>query len=116
MAPDLVRELGLSASELGLLTAAYLATFALFQIPLGVLLDRYGPRRVQAALVAIGGIGAVLFAFGQNALTLTLARAIIGGLAVSVVLTVFIVPAAYLLVHGHDERQHSSRRIRLLPS
>jgi len=32
-----------------------------------------------------------------------LAQAIIGGLAVSVVLTVFIVPAAYLLVHGGRE-------------
>jgi len=34
-----------------------------------------------------------------------LARAIIGGLAVSVVLTLFIVPAAYLLAHGRDDRQ-----------
>ena len=33
-----------------------------------------------------------------------LARAIIGGLAVSVVLTVFIVPAAYYLVHRSEER------------
>jgi len=33
-----------------------------------------------------------------------LARAIIGGLAVSVVLTVFIVPAAYLLAHRGEER------------
>ncbi|HEX3915065.1 MAG TPA: efflux RND transporter permease subunit [Steroidobacteraceae bacterium] len=33
-----------------------------------------------------------------------LARAIIGGLAVSVVLTVFIVPAAYYLVHRREER------------
>ena len=32
-----------------------------------------------------------------------LARAIIGGLLVSVVLTVFIVPAAYLLIHRHEE-------------
>lgn len=32
-----------------------------------------------------------------------LARAIIGGLAVSVVMTMFLVPAAYLLVHGRDE-------------
>jgi multidrug efflux pump subunit AcrB len=32
-----------------------------------------------------------------------LARAIIGGLAVSVVLTVFVVPAAYYIVHRHDE-------------
>lgn len=34
-----------------------------------------------------------------------LARAIIGGLAVSVVLTVFIVPAAYLLVHGRESHR-----------
>jgi len=37
-----------------------------------------------------------------------LARAIIGGLAVSVVLTVFIVPAAYLLAHGREKSADSS--------
>lgn len=78
VAPDLVKDLGLSAGELGLLTAAYLLAFSLFQLPLGVLLDRYGPRRVQAALVAVGAAGALLFAYGQNATVLTLARAIIG--------------------------------------
>jgi multidrug efflux pump subunit AcrB len=31
-----------------------------------------------------------------------LARAVIGGLAVSVVVTVFLVPAVYLMVHGND--------------
>ncbi len=34
-----------------------------------------------------------------------LARAIIGGLGVSVVLTVFLVPAVYLIIHGHKERE-----------
>ncbi|MFM9940602.1 MAG: MFS transporter [Hyphomicrobiaceae bacterium] len=75
---DLVRELNLTASELGLLTGAYLAAFAAFQLPLGVLLDRYGPRRVQAALVAFGAAGALLFAFGRDVATLTVARAMIG--------------------------------------
>jgi multidrug efflux pump subunit AcrB len=37
-----------------------------------------------------------------------LAQAIIGGLAVSVVLTVFIVPAAYLLIYGKDDAAHSA--------
>jgi multidrug efflux pump subunit AcrB len=32
-----------------------------------------------------------------------LARALLGGLAVSVALTVFLVPAAYLLVHGKEQ-------------
>ena len=50
--PNLAADLGLSAAELGLLTSAYLLAFALFQLPLGILLDRFGPRRVQAALLA----------------------------------------------------------------
>ena len=78
VASDLVRDVGLTAGELGILTAAYLFAFAAFQLPLGILLDRYGPRRVQAALVAVGGAGAVLFGLGQSATTLLIARAIIG--------------------------------------
>lgn len=78
VAGDLVRELGLTAAELGLLTGAYLAAFAAFQLPLGLLLDRFGPRRVQAALVAFGAAGAVLFSVGRDVTTLTIARAMIG--------------------------------------
>lgn len=78
VAGDLVSELGLTPSELGLLTAAYLGAFAAFQLPLGVLLDRYGPRRVQGALVIFGAAGALVFATGQDALTLTIGRAMIG--------------------------------------
>ena len=45
---------------------------------LGVLLDRFGPRRVQAALLAVAALGALLFSIGQDTLTLTCARALIG--------------------------------------
>jgi predicted MFS family arabinose efflux permease len=78
VAPDLVAEIGLSAAELGLLTAAYLGAFALFQLPLGVLLDRYGPRRVQAALFGVSASGCLLFAYGGDVTSLTIARALIG--------------------------------------
>jgi multidrug efflux pump subunit AcrB len=37
-----------------------------------------------------------------------LARAVIGGLAVSVVVTVFLVPAVYLIVHGKQERNSAA--------
>jgi predicted MFS family arabinose efflux permease len=76
--PRLAAELGLSAADLGLLTSAYLLAFALFQLPLGVLLDRFGPRRVQAALFACAAGGALLFAIGQDIVVLTLARGLIG--------------------------------------
>jgi predicted MFS family arabinose efflux permease len=78
VAPDLVAELQLNATQLGLMTAAYLFAFSLFQVPLGVLLDRFGPRRVQAALLVVAAIGALLFSVGQTATSLTLARALIG--------------------------------------
>lgn len=77
-APDLVRDLGLTASDLGMLTAAYLFAFALFQLPLGILLDRFGPRRVQTGLLLLAACGAALFASGQSALHLAIARAVIG--------------------------------------
>src|SRR5262249_28669452 len=44
--PALAEEFGLSAATLGLLTGIFFFSFAAFQLPLGVLLDRYGPRRV----------------------------------------------------------------------
>lgn len=76
--PDLAHDVGLGAAELGFLTSAYLLAFALFQLPLGVLLDRYGPRRVQAVLIALAGVGSLLFAVGETFVALTLARALIG--------------------------------------
>ena len=76
--PNLAADLGLGAAELGLLTSAYLFAFALFQLPLGVLLDRFGPRRVQAALLACAAVASLLFAIGRDSATLTCARALIG--------------------------------------
>lgn len=78
IAPELARELSLGAADLGLLTSAYLLAFAAFQIPLGLLLDRYGPRRVEAGLLLVAAAGTLLFAFGRTPLELTLARGLIG--------------------------------------
>lgn len=78
VAPDLVKDLGLSPAELGWLTAAYLGAFALFQLPLGVLLDRYGPRKVQAGLLSVAALGCLAFSFAESLLGLFAARAVIG--------------------------------------
>lgn len=78
VAPDLVKDLALSPGQLGLLTAAYLGAFALFQLPLGVLLDRYGPRKVQAALLTVAAAGCLGFALAPNFIVLFTARAVVG--------------------------------------
>ncbi len=78
ISPELTHDLGLSAADLGLLTSAYLLAFGAFQLPLGILLDRYGPRRVEAGLLLICAAGAALFAAGEGLLQLTFGRALIG--------------------------------------
>jgi predicted MFS family arabinose efflux permease len=78
IAPDLTRELGLGADALGLLTSAYLLSFAAAQLPLGILLDRIGPRRTEAALLLVAAAGALLFAVAGGLGMLFTGRVLIG--------------------------------------
>ena len=74
----LVAEFALSPGNLGFLTATYFLAFAVIQLPLGVCLDRFGPRRVQAVLLSIAAAGAALFAYADNFVTLAIGRGLIG--------------------------------------
>jgi MFS family permease len=74
----LVSEFGLSPGNLGFLTATYFLAFGLIQLPLGVWLDHFGPRRVQAVLLSIAAAGAALFAFADGFTMLALGRGLIG--------------------------------------
>lgn len=78
ISPELTQELGLSAADLGLLTSAYLLAFGAVQLPLGILLDRYGARRVEAGLLLFCAAGCAVFASGAGLPQLALGRALIG--------------------------------------
>ncbi len=78
LAANLVVDIGLKPSELGLLTSTYFITFAAFQLPLGVLLDRFGPRKIEAALLVVAASGAFTFAQAESISGLMLGRALIG--------------------------------------
>ena len=78
LAPSLVAEFGISAAQLGLLTGMYFFAIGLFQIPLGVLLDRFGPRRVNGSLLVLAACGGLFFAKAASFEQLALARALIG--------------------------------------
>ena len=78
IAPHLITELNVNSQQLGMLTSSYLFAFAIMQIPLGILLDRFGPRKIQVILMIVAGLGSLMFCFGNNLFQLTLARAIIG--------------------------------------
>jgi Major Facilitator Superfamily len=110
--------LALGAGDLGLLTSVYFLILAAARIPAGVWLNRFGPRRVQSALLLVAAVGAALFATSQGFVALVLARALIG-LGVAAALTaglkaiVLWFPkerVATVNVHGHAWRLgHSDR-------
>jgi len=76
--PSLVADLDLSPGDLGLLTSTYFLTFAAFQLPLGVLLDRFGSRKTEACLLLFAATGAFIFARAESVPGLIVGRALIG--------------------------------------
>ena len=107
LASHLVGALALTPGELGLLTSAFFFAFALVQLPVGIALDRWGPRRVQLAMMLVGAIGALLFSHGSDFAQLVVARAImgfgLGGCFMAAVKAVssWIAPSKLPSVHGY---------------
>jgi sugar phosphate permease len=78
ISPALASDFGLDAADTGLLASVYFLVFGLTQIPIGVLLDRLGPRRVQGVLLVIAAGGATLFGNASSFPELLVARGMIG--------------------------------------
>jgi len=78
ISPDLALELSLTSSQLGTLSAAFFYSFALSQLPLGVLLDRWGSRIIMTILGLVAVIGVCLFALAQKLEWAILARMLMG--------------------------------------
>ncbi|GGX76574.1 MFS transporter [Pseudoduganella dura] len=82
LAPQLVGAAALTPGDLGLLTSAYFLAFAVAQLPVGIALDRYGPRRVQFPMLLLAALGTVGFAVGSGFTQMLCARLVMGlGLA-----------------------------------
>jgi predicted MFS family arabinose efflux permease len=78
IAPLLVSDLSLSASELGWLSSAYILSFSAMQIPVGIWLDRYGARRTESTLLLVAALGAALTAIGETLWVQSAGRILIG--------------------------------------
>ena len=78
IAPDLAREFNLDAQGLGLLGSAFFYTYAIFQIPVGVLIDRVGPRRMISFFSLVGAARALVFACAGGLYMAFLGRALLG--------------------------------------
>ncbi|MGE5505918.1 MAG: MFS transporter [Actinomycetota bacterium] len=78
LAPEIGRSITLDAADLGLMTGIYFIAFGAFQLPLGLLLDRFGPRRVEAALLLFAAGGALAFSLADGVGALVVGRALVG--------------------------------------
>ena len=78
IAPELSADLALMPAMLGAANAMFFASLLVMQLPVGIALDRLGPRLVVAGLSAIAVLGLVLQSLATDGTTLLVARALIG--------------------------------------
>src|SRR5215471_4211714 len=78
IAPNLAEELGISATQIGVLSSTFFFAFAAAQLPLGVAIDRYGPKRCMLACGLVVIVGITMFATASTLLGLVTARFLMG--------------------------------------
>lgn len=78
LGPDISRELDLDAAQLGFLSSAFFLAFALAQIPLGIAIDRWGPKPAMLTTAALMIASTLMFAFARDYQQLTVARLLMG--------------------------------------
>jgi MFS family permease len=106
IANDLVAELHIDAKDLGLLTSVYFLVFAAVQLPFGALLDRYGPKTIQSALLLLASSGALIFALADGLMGLIVGRAVLSlGVALALMagfkaIVLWFPPERIVLVNG----------------
>ncbi|MEM9603329.1 MAG: MFS transporter [Pseudomonadota bacterium] len=78
MTGELMRDFGVGAAALGTLSAMYFYSYALIQLPVGMLLDRFGPRKLLSAAMAVCALASWVFASSDSLVSASLSRALIG--------------------------------------
>jgi MFS family permease len=107
IASTLATEFNLGPAELGFITSVYFLAFVAVQLPAGIALDRYGPRRVQSVLLFVAAAGSLLFAFADSVAGLMLGRALIGfGVATALMaglkaIVLWVPPERIALANGY---------------
>ncbi|MFT5506234.1 MAG: MFS family permease, partial [Gammaproteobacteria bacterium] len=78
MTDELMREFSVGGAALGSLSAFYFYAYASIQLPVGMLTDHFGPRKLMSFAAAFCAIGSVMFAMSDSIAMASLGRAFIG--------------------------------------
>jgi len=106
IAPQLLNDFSIDTTGLGLISASFFYAFALTQIPIGLLLDKIGPRSMMTALSAIGIFGAIIFSWAESMTLGVTGRILLGvGMACNLMgtyklLTLWFSPRAFATLAG----------------
>ncbi|MFK8078982.1 MAG: MFS transporter [Granulosicoccus sp.] len=103
---ELMRDFSVGAASLGILSGAYFYTYAALQLPVGLLTDRYGPRKLMAAAALACALASAGFASSESLLMASFYRALIGGavafgfVGTLSIITQFFSPGRFALLAG----------------
>jgi sugar phosphate permease len=78
IATDLQQSFNASGASLGALAAAYFYTYTVMQIPVGVMADTLGIRKIVAIGAALAGLGSLMFGMADTLIVATAGRVLIG--------------------------------------
>lgn len=78
MKNDLMRDFSVTAQSLGILSGVWYWSYALLQIPSGMLIDRFGPQRILTFATVICSLGTLLFGLAPNLIIATIGRFFVG--------------------------------------
>jgi MFS family permease len=79
MIPDLMHSFSISASAIGIIIAFYLYAYAPMQIPVGILMDRFGVKSLLSIASVVVGLGSIIFSLAHSIEMACIGRFLIGG-------------------------------------
>ena len=76
-APVLIKELGFTPNQIGWFGAIFTYSYALANLPAGILIDKFGSRKLIAILYTTAALGTLILAGGNNFALIMIGRALI---------------------------------------
>jgi MFS family permease len=78
LSPNMMNDFNINPNDMGLLGGVFFLSFAIFQIPAGILIDRFGPRKVMSSVIIFGVFGSIIFALSNSFYSLLIGRIFMG--------------------------------------
>ncbi|HEX2408153.1 MAG TPA: MFS transporter [Nitrososphaeraceae archaeon] len=103
-------DFNLDINSLGLITTSFLIGVGIFQIPAGILVAKFGPKRLSMIGILLSSIMAIISGFSQDEIQITIARFVIGiGMA-------FFFGASVTLISNYLGKENEGLGVGLLNS